>query len=183
MEKLTILTAVLFVLAGCAPRADTKEVDEVGKQNMELVMKMLQAYENEDIETIKEVYSPDVTSDGPSVGEGVGLEEMLESNKEMFEGVDSIRIKVRAMLPYTVDAEADEDLAGDWVFFWADIGWHVVEAGKTVWTRWHSPVKIKDGQIVYEVTYMNQWDLFNQLGAEIKWPDKDKKKAEDKPAE
>ena len=50
MKKFTILTALFVILAGCTPRADTKEVDEVGKQNMELVKGMFQAFENEDIE-------------------------------------------------------------------------------------------------------------------------------------
>ena len=132
MKKLTILTAVFLILAGCTPQADTKEIDEVGKQNMELVKTMMQAYENEDIETLREVYSPDLVSDGPTIEEGIGLEKMLELNQQMFESVDSIMIKVTGMLPHTVEAEVDEDLAGDWVFFWAHMGWHHVESGKTV---------------------------------------------------
>ena len=36
---------------------------------------------------------------------------------------------------------------------------------------YHSTEMIKDGKIFMEANYWNQWDMYKQLGAELKWPD------------
>ena len=38
----------------------------------------------------------------------------------------------------------------------------------------HTPMRIEDGKIAYMASYWNQWDLYQQLGAELKWPEKKK---------
>jgi len=60
------------------------------------------------------------------------------------------------------------------VLVWSNITWYDIKAEKKVKIMWHSPMRIEEGKIVLEVAYWNQWDLFKQLGAELKWPEEKK---------
>ena len=171
MKKFTLLAAVLFLMAGCVPQPETEatELDEVAKQNVELAKNMVQAMENEDIDALKELYAEGAVSIGPrhDMVDTVG-EEYWNSSAGWFEGSDSIKLDVISILPESVD---EGDLAGDWILIWANVQWYDVKAEKTLIAMWHSPLRIEDGKIVYEVSYINQWDIFKQLGATIEWPD------------
>ena len=171
MKQLFIFSVALLLLAGCTPQADTKVVDETAKQNVELIKKMLTAYENEDIETIKEVYAPNCMSIGPRHDQVDTTLSWIEDNMNWFESSDSIKFDIIKLLPQTVD---EGDLAGDWVLAWVNIYWYDIKAEKKLIAMWHTPFRIEDGKIVYEVSYWNQWDVYKQLGAELKWPEKEK---------
>ncbi len=170
MKNLTIIAIALLVLAGCAQPVDTgkKELDEVSKKNVEVVKTMLTAVENEDIEALMEVYSPELVSYGPRHDQEWHWD-TLNSTKKWFESVDSIKVGIIAILPHTVE---EGDLAGDWVMVWANLSWYNPKAEKKVKIMWHSPYMIEDGKIVQEAAYWNEWDVFKQLGAELKWPEK-----------
>jgi ketosteroid isomerase-like protein len=142
---------------------------------VELIKKWVQAYENEDIAALREMYSTELVSIGPQYNQEWPYD-TLNSTASWFEEIDSMKIEVITMLPETVK---EGDLAGDWVLVWADISWYDVKAEKSVKIMWHSPMRIKEGKIVYEVAYWNQWDLFKQLGAKLEWPDDDEGEKED----
>ncbi len=169
MKKLFVITLAFLLIAGCTPQADTKELDETAKMNVELVKKTLKAYETEDLDVIKEGYAPNCVSIGPRHDQVDSTTSWIESTSGWFEAIDSFKADIIKLLPYTID---EGDLAGDWVLAWANLEWYEVESGKTVFVMWHSPMRIEEGKIVYEVSYFNQWDVFKQLGAEMKWPEK-----------
>ena len=52
MKNLLFISAAILFLAGCTAPTDTKEVDELAKKNIEVVMNLLEAFENEDMENI-----------------------------------------------------------------------------------------------------------------------------------
>ena len=158
--------------------ADTgkKELSETAKSNLELVKKMVQAFENEDIDALKEIYSTDLVSYGPRYEPEYSYDTIMAFNEEWFKGADSIKFDIINMLPETVD---EGDLTGDWVLLWANVSWFDLEAGKKIKIMFHAPMRIEDGKIVFEVDYWNQWDVFKQLGAEIEWPDEDEGEVED----
>ncbi len=178
MKYLGILTLALLFTVACTQIADTgkKELDETAEQNLELVKKMVQAYENEDIDALKEIYSPDLVSIGPSIDHEFNYDTIMASNEYWFKQADSIKFNVITMLPETVD---EGDLAGDWVLLWANVSWYNIKSGKKLIVMYHTPLQIEEGRIVYEVDYWNQWDVFKQLGAELEWPDDDEGDEED----
>jgi len=170
MKHFSLLAIVLFFIVSCTQVADTgkKELDEVSKQNVELIKKWVQAHENEDIETLREIYSTELVSLGPQHDQEWPYD-TLNSTEEWFQSVDSIKFEVINILPKTVE---EGDLAGDWVLIWANLSWYDIKSEKKMKIMWHSPMQIEEGKIVLEAAYWNQWDLFKQMGAELKWPDK-----------
>jgi ketosteroid isomerase-like protein len=175
MKLFTSLAIALLFLVSCTQMAGPEEKDEVAKQNVELVKKVLKAYEDEDIDPIKEAYAPNCMSIGPMHDQIDSTVSWIESNIEWFETCDSIKMEIIKLLPQTVE---EGDLAGDWVLAWVNVYWYEIEAGKKVVAMWHSPMRIEEGKIVYEVSYVNQWDVYKQLGAELKWPEKEEKAEE-----
>lgn len=171
MKQLFIISLALLLIAGCVPQADTKVSDEVAKQNVELIKKVLKAYEDENIDAIKDAYAPNCMSIGPRHDQVDSTLSWMEGNVEWFESIDSFKVEIIKLLPYTVE---EGDLAGDWVLAWANLYWYNIEAGKNLIAMWHAPYRIEEGKIVYEVSYWNQWDVFKQLGAELKWPEMEK---------
>ena len=169
MKKIVLLATALLLMISCTQQADTgdKDVDEVGKQNVELIKKWAEALNNEDIETLRELYSTELVSIGPQYDHEWPYD-TLNSTEKMFQNTDSLKVDILIMLPKTVE---EGDLAGDWVLVWADISWYNIKAEKKVQIMWHSPMRIEEGKIVYEVAYYNQWDMYKQMGAKLEWPD------------
>ena len=173
MKNLFILFCVILLFASCkpvTPPPDTtkKEKDSV---NIALVKAMFKAMENENLEAVKGFYSDSVGILGPVFNEWIGKEQMVKDMVGMFETSDSIKVNIFAIMAQTVE---EGDLAGDWVFQWSDVSWYEVKAGKKITIMYHSAEKIQDGKIVLEGNYWNQWDMYKQLGAELKWPEKKK---------
>jgi ketosteroid isomerase-like protein len=175
MKQFTLLATAIFFLVSCTQLAgpeEAKELDEVAKQNVEVVKKLLNAFENEDIPTILELFPEGAVIHGPmhdfydTVDDGFseGIEKWLTN-------VDSLKFDVISILPQSVE---EGDLAGDWALLWCYESWYVVETGKHVKIMWHAPMQIEDGKIVFMASYWNQWDMFKQQGAELKWPEKEK---------
>ncbi|MFC2113040.1 nuclear transport factor 2 family protein [Bacteroidota bacterium] len=173
MKKLTILTAILIAFCSCTQQAEApvKELDETAKQTIEVVKKLIAAYEAEDMEAIKTLYAPGAVSVGPRHHDMDTVDaEMYKDMEAWFASVDSMKYDVITILYESGD---EGDLAGDWALVWADVSWYSVKADKTLKVMWHSPMRIENGQVVYEVSYVNQWDLYEQMGAELKWDDDD----------
>jgi ketosteroid isomerase-like protein len=174
MNKLVLLPVVFFLFTGCTQLAEKgkKEHDETAKQNLELVKKMVQAYENEDMAALREIYSPDLQSVGPQVKYDFPYDTIMASNEDWFKQADSIKFDVDIMLPEIVK---EGDLAGNWVLLWADISWYDLKSGKKLKVMYHSPLRIENGRIVFEAAFWDEWDAFKQLGAKLEWPDADEK--------
>ncbi|MFC2115114.1 nuclear transport factor 2 family protein [Bacteroidota bacterium] len=173
MKQIAFLASALIFLVSCTPQAETetKEIDEVAIQNVEIVKKLIQTYETEDLDAMKELYTPDAVFIGPKYEDADTMSEKYwESMTKWFDAIDSMKFDVVAILPQVVE---EGDLAGDWVLLWANIDWYETESGKTMHILYHSPIRLSEGKIVYEVSYWNQWDLYKQLGAELKWPEKE----------
>jgi ketosteroid isomerase-like protein len=171
MKQLFVFSIALLLLAGCTPQPDTKAVDETAKQNVELIKNLLMAYENEDIEAVKAAYAPNCMSIGPRHDLIDTTLAWIQSNIDWFEASDSIKFDIQNLLPQSVD---EGDFAGDWVLAWVNIYWYDIKTEKKLVAMWHCPFRIEEGKIVYEVSYWNQWDVFKQMGAELKWPEKEK---------
>ena len=173
MKNLSLLVCVILFFTSCnqpKPPEDTaqKVKDSV---NIALVKNLYKAIENENIEAVKGFYSDTVAIVGPNFNEWTGYEDMVTGMTAWFEGADSIKANIFAILAQTVK---EGDLAGDWVLLWADISFHDVEASKDIKLMYHATEKILDGKIIVEGNYWNQWDAYKQLGAELKWPEKKK---------
>ncbi len=173
MKNLSLLVCVILFFASCnqpKPPADTaqKVKDSV---NIALVKDLFKAVENENIEAMKGFYSDTAAIVGPNFNEWMGLEETIKGMSGWFEEADSIKVNIFAIMAQTVK---EEDLAGDWVFLWADFSYWDVKAAKKIQLMYHGAEKVQDGKIVLEGNYWNQWDMYKQMGAELKWPDKKK---------
>ncbi len=105
MKQFAFFATALLLLFSCTQQTDTetKEIDEVAIQNVELVEKLIQAYENEDIEALKEIYSPNTVSIGPRIDMVDSTLAFLKSNEEWFIASDSIQFDVIAILPQVVE--------------------------------------------------------------------------------
>lgn len=158
----------IFLLAACTQVADTGSKDEMAQQSIEVVEKLVQAYENEDIEALKEIYSVDLESHGPMYGDIWPYDSILASNAAWFGMADSITFDIDYIMYEKVE---EGELEGDWVLLWSDISWVDANTGKSYIIDYHSPHQIVDGKIVYEHAYWNQWDMLQQMGAELKWPE------------
>jgi hypothetical protein len=173
MKNLFLFFCVILLFASCkpvTPPPDTakKEKDSV---NVALVKSMFKAVEDENIEAMKGFYSDSVGILGPNFNEWTGFEEMVKGMTGFFEEADSIKCDIFAILAETVK---EGDLAGDWVLQWSNLSWYEVKAQKKITIMYHSTEKIQDGKIIVEGNYWNEWDMYKQLGAELKWPEKNK---------
>jgi ketosteroid isomerase-like protein len=173
MKNLFLFFCVILILLSCkqvTPPPDTakKEKDSV---NIALAKNLYKAIENENLEAVKGFYSDSVGIVGPNFNEWIGFEEMVKGMSGWFEEGDSIKVNIFAIMAETVE---EGDLAGDWVLLWADISYYDVKAGKKIKLMYHATEKIQDGKIIVEGNYWNQWDMYKQLGAELKWPEKKK---------
>jgi ketosteroid isomerase-like protein len=173
MKNLFLIFCVILFLLSCkqvTPPPDTaKKVKD--STNIALVKDMFKAMENENLEAVKGFYSDSVGIVGPAFNDWYGKEQMVKGMIGMFETSDSIKIDVFAILAETVE---EGDLAGDWVLQWSNVSWYEVKAGKKITISYHSTEKIKDGKIIIEGNYWDEWDMYKQLGAELKWPEKKK---------
>jgi ketosteroid isomerase-like protein len=173
MKNLFLLFCVILFFASCKPVTPPPDTAQKVKDsvNIALVKDMFKAMENENLEAVKGFYSDSVGIVGPNFNEWIGKEQMVKDMVSMFETSDSIEVKIFAIMAETVK---EGDLAGDWVFQWSDVSWYEPKAEKKITIMYHSAEKIQDGKIVLEGNYWNQWDMYKQLGAELKWPDKKK---------
>jgi hypothetical protein len=173
MKNLFLFSCVILLFASCkpvTPPPDTaqKEKDSV---NIALVRDMFKAIENENIEAVKGFYSDSVGIVGPKFNEWIGKEQMVKDMANMFESADSLKFDIFAILAETVE---EGDLAGDWVLQWSNISYYDIKVGKKIMLAYHSTEKIQDGKIIVEGNYWDEWDMFKQMGAELKWPEKKK---------
>lgn len=173
MRKLTLLTAILIALSSCMQQAEEpkKEVDENAKMNIEVAKKFMKAMEMEDIQTYQSLLAEDAVFVGPVYGSETKTDSAhFAGQAKWFESVDSLQYNVLSMLHETVD---EGDLAGDWVLIWCYPSWYAIKYEKSVKIMAHFAMRIEDSKIVYGVSYWNQLDLYKQLGAKVKWPEKE----------
>jgi hypothetical protein len=173
MKNLFLFIFVIMFFASCnqvKPPADTAQ-KEKDSANIALVKNLYKAVEDENIEAVKGFYSDSVAIVGPNFNEWTGYEDMVTGMTAWFEGADSIKADIFAILAYTVK---EGDLAGDWVFVWANISYYDLEVSKSIKLMYHAAEQVKDGKVVAEGNYWNQWDAYKQMGAELKWPEKKK---------
>ena len=173
MKNLLHFLCVILLFASCkpvTPPADTaqKVKDSV---NITLVKELFKSVENENIEAVKGFYSDTVAVAGPNFNEWTGYEDMVKSMSGFFEEADSIKFDIYAIMAQTVK---EGNLAGDWVFLWSDVSYWDLKAARKIKLMYHAAEKIQDGKIVLEGNFWNQWDMYKQLGAELKWPEKKK---------
>jgi len=171
MKKLILFTSVVFLLAGCkqtqAPASEQAK-DEKAKENIALIRDLFKTFEDENLEGMKGFYSDSVVAYGPSVNIQEGFEEMVQGMAEFFEEVDSLKFDFIHIMAETTE---EGDIAGDWVLQWSNVSWYDIKAERKIMLMYHSAEMIKDGKIIIEANYWNQWDLYKQLGAELTWPD------------
>lgn len=174
MKNLFLFFCVIFLLGGCKPVIPPAQ-DEAKKakadSNIALVKDLFKAIDNENIEAMKGFYSDSVGFVGPSFNSWTGKEQMIKSMTGWFESADSVKFDIFYIMAETVE---QEDLAGDWVLLWADVSFYDLNAQKKIMLMYHATEKIQDGKIVIEANYWNEWDVYKQLGAELKWPEKKK---------
>jgi ketosteroid isomerase-like protein len=173
MKNLFVFLCVIILFASCkpvTPPPDTaqKEKDSI---NMALVKDLFKAVENENIEAVKGFYSDSVAIVGPNFNEWTGYEDMVTGMTAWFDGADSIKANIFAILAHTVK---EGDLAGDWVLVWADMSYYDLEVSKSIKLMYHTAEKVENGKVIVEGNYWNQWDAYKQMGAELKWPEKKK---------
>ncbi len=171
MKKLTLLTVVLVAICSCTQQVEppTKEVDETGDKNMEIVKKLFAAQEAKNVDAMREIFAQDAIVEGPNYGSIDTMNAKAFAGQEKWLGnLDSLNYRVIAIMPHSVE---EGNLAGEWVMVWAVASWYNIEAEKKVSIYYHAPIQIKDGKIVYMASYWNQWDLYKQLGATLEWDD------------
>ena len=173
MKNLFLFFCVILFFASCKPVTPPPDTAQKVKDsiNIALVKSMFKAMEDENLEAVKGFYSDTVAIVGPNFNQWTGYEDMTKSMPEWFATADSIKMDIFAIMAQTVK---EKDLAGDWVFLWANVSYWEVKAGKKVKIMYHAADKVQDGKIVLEGRYWNQLDQFKQLGAELKWPEKKK---------
>jgi len=173
MKNLSLLVCVILFFASCnqvKPPVDTaqKVKDSV---NIALVKNLYKAIENNNIEAVKGFYSDSVAIVGPNFNELTGYQDLVTGMTAWFEGADSIKADIFAIMAQTVK---EGDLAGDWVLLWANLSFYDLKTSKNIKLMYHATEKIKDGKIIVEGNYWNEWDAYKQMGAELKWPEKKK---------
>jgi len=174
MKNLLFISAAILFLAGCTAPTDTKEVDELAKKNIEVVMNLLEAFENEDMEALKELWAEDATLYGPLHDQ---MDTVVPGDMQVwFDHADSIEFDVTFIMHEVIE---EGELAGNWVLLWCFESWFEVEAEKRVTIIWHAPMQIEDGKVVHMTSIWNQWDLYKQLGYELEWDDDDDNEHDD----
>jgi len=174
MKNLILFFCVILLIAGCKP-VTTPAPDEAKKakadSNIALVRDLFKATESENIEAVAGFYSDSVWIGGPAFNSWTRKEETIKGLTSWFESADSIKFDVFYIMAETIE---QEDLAGDWVLLWADVSFYDLNAQKKIMLIYHAAEKIQDGKIVTEGNYWNEWDVYKQMGAELKWPEKKK---------
>ena len=171
MRTIAFIATALLLMVSCTQQADTgaAEKDELAKQNIEVVKKFLTALEEENVDAAMELLSEECINHGPILGKYDTLSR--EDLQAWVNNVDSLDYGVVKIMHESIK---EGDLAGDWVLLWCHNSWYSVKAEKKIELMSHTPMRIEDGKIAYMASYWNQWDLYQQLGAELKWPEKKK---------
>ena len=171
MKQIIFLISIVIALCSCTtqPAEDTREQDETAKLNIELVKKMFLSFEEEDIETLKEILDTSFTEIGPGIDDELSYTETLEGNIYFYEGWDSIKFDIQ----YIMHESVEDDVKEDWVLSWVLGSMYNIELGKSVKVMYHNASRIENGKIVYALVYWDRWDLFKQMGAELEWEDDD----------
>ncbi len=173
MKNLFLFFCVILFFAGCKPITPPPDTAKKVKDstNIALVKNTFKAIENENLEALKGFYSDSVGVVGPAFNSWIGKEQLIKNLASWFESADSVKFDIFYILAETIE---QKDLAGDWVLLWADASYYDVAAQKKIKFSYHAGEKIQDGKIVIEGNYWDEWDIYKQLGAELKWPEKKK---------
>ncbi len=167
MKKLFLLFITIILLIGCKPPPPPEETKDVkSTENITLVKDFYKAFENENIEAMKGFLSDSVVSYGPSFDLTENLEEFVKSWTQTFIDIDSMKIDIFQILAETL---SEGELAGDWVLQWANVSFYVPSSEKKVKLMVHTAQMIEDGKISILANYWDQWDMYKQMGAELKW--------------
>ena len=173
MKKLVLLFGVMILLAGCtqAPPSTDETKDIKTTENITLVKDFFKAIENENIEAMKGFLSDSVVSYGPSFDYTGNLEEIVNYWTQTFKDIDSLKFDIFEIMSETIP---EGNLAGDWILQWADVSFYSPTGEKKVKLMVHTAQMIEDGKISIFAEYWNQWDMYKQMGAELKWPEEKK---------
>lgn len=173
MKNLFLLFCVILILLSCKqvtpPPDTTQKVKD--STNIALVKNTFKALESENLEALKGFYSDSIGVVGPAFNNWYGKEQLIKNLASWFESADSIKFSIFYIMAETIE---EGDLAGDWILLWADGSFYDMAAQKKIKFSYHAGEKIQDGKIVIEANYWDEWDIYMQMGAELKWPEKKK---------
>ena len=169
MKKLLILFLAAGIIVSCNTTTDsssdkTKAAEkEKAEKHVALVKEFIAAFDSGEVENWRDLCTDDFVTYGPKTGDEATLDEYIESMQEIYDAIDSLKSNTLAILPHTTD---DEDLAGDYVFWWGSNSAYFIEAEKSVEIRLHTVYRIVDGKISFTSDYWDTGDLASQLKGE-----------------
>ena len=171
MKKLIIILPMALILCfmvGCQDKAAMDELEEFQAQaaleeaNMDLVKRLIEVYNEHNIEAMREIYSPDLISHRPQVDSS--LEETLEIMKQEF-----------AMAPDWTLSTDDMFAKGNkvaWRGSYMGTNTEDIEGfpatGKKFEASSNIILRVENGKIVEEWLEFDNLSVYQQLGFELK---------------
>ncbi len=184
MKRLLIPTIaiIIFAIASCTKQpasvdATQAPVDSVGEKNKEMAKKLMEAVTSGDTIALASYLADGFMQHGPAIKDSANKEQDLKAWgnnwKNMF---SSLKYDEAAVLAYTVKAEMNPRLAGDWVMKWGTISAEYKNGMPPVKFSLHLTMRIANGKVEREYVYYNVADILAQQGFTFEPPKKGGKK-------
>lgn len=155
MNKL-LLIALTVTLYSCSNN------DAKVAENTALVEKYIQAVENLDYESMKELIADDYMGYGPSFNDSIAKDMAIESFKQnaenLYQSIDYNKSRNIGVVVTTGDNQ------GDWISNWAELKIVYKNSDQAVTIMANTIYQIKDNKIVKSYTFYNEADVLEQLG-------------------
>lgn len=155
MKKL-LLIAFIATFYSCSNN------DAKVAENTALVEKYIQAVENLDYESMKELIADDYMGYGPSFNDSIAKDMAIESFKQnaetLYKSIDYNKSRNIGVVITTGDNQ------GDWISNWAELKIVYKNNDQAVTIMANTIYQIKDNKIVKSYTFYNEADVLEQLG-------------------
>jgi ketosteroid isomerase-like protein len=159
MKLLISLAGIAILFTACS---NTNEEDKIGKENIAVIEKYIQAVQNKDTQTMTDLLADNYVGYGPSFADSTNKEQAIASWKDVAENLyDKIEYTRTVNIAATVK---DGPHPGDFVSDWALLKIMYKDGRGPVFLNLNAIYRIENGKINLSRTFYNEADVLTQLG-------------------
>ena len=159
MKLLISLVGITFLFTGCS---NQNEQDKIGKENIAVIEKYIQAVQAKDIQTMTDLLADNYVGYGPSFADSTNKEQAIASWKDVAENLyDKIEYTRTVNIAATVE---DGPHPGNFVSDWASLKIMYKDGRGPVFLNMNAIYRIENGKITLSRTFYNEADVLTQLG-------------------
>lgn len=149
--------AISFAMCSCG-----NEQEKIGKENIAVIEKYIQAVQAKDVETMTDLLADDYVGYGPSFSDSTNKEQAIANWKQVAENLyEKIEYTRTVNIAATVK---DGPHPGNFVSDWASLKITYKDGRGPVFLNMNAIYRIENGKITLSRTFYNEADVLTQLG-------------------